>query len=144
MNGFLHIKHQWFRLCPKRKIKTCQDCDQLRPFTVKRTCPAKSRIKTDTIEFFFQEDSSMDLAFRLIRRYFLNCFFSSKKILSNHLSDLHNTLISPIFYIAIQNRQFSVKSSKEVYWIVMFQKDAVCSGISWKNWCIECDKIQAV
>ena len=48
------------------QIKTCQDCDQLRPFTVKKTCPAKSRINSDIIEFFFQEDSSMDLASRMI------------------------------------------------------------------------------
>ena len=37
----------------KNQIKTCQDCDQLRPFTVKRTCPAETRIKTDKIEFFW-------------------------------------------------------------------------------------------
>ena len=36
------------------QIKTCQDCDQLRPFTVKKTCPAKSRINSDIIEFFFK------------------------------------------------------------------------------------------
>ena len=53
------------------QIKTCQDCDQLRPFTVKRTCPAKTRIKTDIIESFFQEDPCMDLASRLIWRCFL-------------------------------------------------------------------------
>ena len=34
------------------QIKTCQDCDQLRPFTVKRTCPAKNRVNCDIIEFF--------------------------------------------------------------------------------------------
>ena len=33
---------------------------------MKRTCPAKTRIKTDIIEFFFQDDPCMDLASRLI------------------------------------------------------------------------------
>jgi hypothetical protein len=33
---------------------------------VKRTCPAKTRIKTDKIEKKNQEDSSMDLAPRLM------------------------------------------------------------------------------
>ena len=51
------------------QIKTCQDCDQLRPFTVKRTCPAKTRIKTDIIEKKFQENSSMDLASTMIWRF---------------------------------------------------------------------------
>ena len=53
------------------QIKTCQDCDQLRPFTVKRTCPAKNRANSDIIESFFQEDPCMDLASRLIWRCFL-------------------------------------------------------------------------
>ena len=34
---------------------------------MKWTCPAKTRIKTDTIDFFFQEDSSMDLTSKMIR-----------------------------------------------------------------------------
>ena len=53
------------------QIKTCQDCDQLRPFTVKRTCPAKNRANFDIIESFFQEDPCMDLASRLIWRCFI-------------------------------------------------------------------------
>ena len=53
------------------QIKTYQDCDQLRPFTVKRTCPAKNRANSDTIESFFQEDPCMDLASRLIWRCFI-------------------------------------------------------------------------
>ena len=53
------------------QIKTCQDCDQLRPFTVKRTCPAKNRANSDIIESFFQEDPCMDLASRLIWRCFI-------------------------------------------------------------------------
>ena len=48
------------------QIKTCQDCDQLRPFTVKKTCPAKKRINSDIIEKKFQADPCMDLASRLI------------------------------------------------------------------------------
>ena len=36
---------------------------------MKVTWSAKTRIKTDIIEFFFQEDSSMDLASRMIWRF---------------------------------------------------------------------------
>ena len=55
----------------------------------------------------------------------------SKKILSNHLSNFLHTLISRIFSMLFKidkYKMFSVKSSWEVHWIVMFQKDAVCYG----------------
>ena len=60
---------------------------------------------------------------------------SNIKNLSNHLSNLLTTLISRIFKITFQNRQFSVKSAWEVHRILMFQNDAVwyvlCS--SWRD-----------
>jgi len=55
----------------------------------------------------------------------------SKKILSNHLSNFLHTLISRIFSMLFKidkYKIFSVKSSWEVHWIVMLQKDAVCGG----------------
>ena len=36
---------------------------------MKVTWSAKPRIKTDIVDFFFQGDSSMDLAFRMIWRF---------------------------------------------------------------------------
>ena len=52
----------------------------------------------------------------------------SKKILSNHLSNFLHTLISRIFSMLFKidkYKNFSVKSSWEVRWIIMFLKDAV-------------------
>ena len=42
------------------QIKTCQDCDQLRPFTVKRTCPTKNRANSDIIESFLKGPPDFD------------------------------------------------------------------------------------
>ena len=116
------------KLFLKRQIKTCQDCDQLRPFTVKRTCPAKTRIKTDTIEFFFQEDSSMDLTSRMIWRFghLIKLHPNSFSVKSQSVA-LHFA-ISQVFAEETKETYFSVKSSWEVNWIIMFQKDAVWYG----------------
>ena len=75
------------------------------------------------------------LSWRLWRHFFKTQQSSNIKNLSNHLSNLRTTLISRIFKITFQNRQFSVKSAWEVHRIVMFQNDAVwyvlCS--SWRD-----------
>ena len=75
------------------------------------------------------------LSWRLWRHFFKTQQSSNIKNLSNHLSNLRTTLISRIFKITFQNRQFSVKSAWEVHRILMFQNDAVwyvlCS--SWRD-----------
>ena len=88
---------------------------------MKRTSPAKNRLKANVIKNKFQEDPSMRLPSRLIWRF---CRHFLKLILSNHLSNLLPTLISRIFQLLLKigkRNFFSVKSSWEVHWIVMFQ-----------------------
>ena len=121
------------------QIKTCQDCDQLRPFTVKRTCPAKNRANSDIIESFFQEDPCMDLASRLIWRCFIETPSNESARKSKFCQIIWVTFITLWFheffncfqYCQAQkfSADFSVKSSWEVRWIVMFQMDAVCNVV---------------
>ena len=49
---------------------------------MKKTCPAKTRMKTDTIEFFFQEDPSMRLASRWSKGVFCQITKDSFEFLS--------------------------------------------------------------
>ena len=49
--------------------KTCQDCGQLRPFTVKRTYTATNRVILVGINCKNWKDSSMRLAFRQVTRF---------------------------------------------------------------------------
>ena len=92
---------------------------------MKVTWSAKPRIKTDIVDFFFQGDSSMDLAFRMIWRFGrpMKLDTSSFSVKSQsavlHLCHLTN------FAKETKETNFSVKSSWEVHWIIMFQKDAV-------------------
>ena len=98
---------------------------------MKRTCPAKSRIITDTIKKNFQENSSMDLASRMIWRFGrpmkLDTSSFSVKSQSAVLHFCHLTS----FAEETKENIFSVKSSWEVRWIIMFQKDAVCNKMSY-------------
>ena len=112
--------------------KTCQDCGQLRPFTVKRTLGATNRVKTDTIEFFFQENPSMRLASRSIWRFWRHAFSEKSKRKKKFCQIIEVTFFALWFHDFFQNRRmqnslqiFSVKSSWEVHWIVMFQTDVV-------------------
>ena len=93
---------------------------------MKVTWSAKTRIKTDIIEFFFQEDSSMDLASRMIWRFGrpmkLDTSSFSVKSPSAVLHFCHLTS----FAEETKENTFSAKSSWKVRWIIMFQKDAVC------------------
>ena len=64
------IGHPWqVLICLLRKGLNHLNIDLRKPFTVKRTCPAKTRIKTDLTEKKIQEDSSMDLPSRMIWRF---------------------------------------------------------------------------
>ena len=92
---------------------------------MERTSTAKNRVKTDIIEYFFQEDSIMDLASRMIWRFghLMKLDKSSFSVKSQsavlHFCNLTN------FAKETKETNFSVKSSWEVHWIIMFQKDAV-------------------
>ena len=96
---------QWFKLFLKRQIKTCQDCDQLRPFTVKRTCPAKTRMKTDIIEFFFSRGSMHGFGFQIDLKIFAKsqsrtaCWQNSTEagFLSNHKVQFWISVIWQVF-----------------------------------------------
>ena len=72
---------------------------------MKRTSPAKIRLKANVIKNKFQEDPSMRLPSRLIWRF---CRHFLKLILSNHLSNLLPTLISRIFSTTFQNKQTQI------------------------------------
>ena len=72
---------------------------------MKRTSPAKNRLKANVIKNKFQEDPSMRLPSRLIWRF---CRHFLKLILSNHLSNLLPTLISRIFSTTFQNKQTQI------------------------------------
>ena len=104
-------------------------------FTVKTISPGQNRDKTDIIELFWRGSiHAFDLQIDL-KAFLLQKKAHAKKNLSNHWSNLLCTLISRIFLIAFKIGNFSVKSSWEVYWIVMSQKDAVWNGVQrrWKT-----------
>ena len=93
---------------------------------MKRTCSAKNRANFDIIESFFQEDPCMDLASRLIWSWQNSM---EAVFLSNHKVHFCISVIWQVlsFRFTVKwEKYFSVKSSWEVHWIVMFQKDAVC------------------
>ena len=93
---------------------------------MKRTCPAKNRANFDIIESFFQEDPCMDLASRLIWSWQNS---TEAVFLSNRKVQFWISVIWQVFsfwFTVKWEKYFSVKSSWEVHWIVMFQKDAVC------------------
>ena len=95
---------------------------------MKRTCPAKNRANFDIIESFFQEDPCMDLASRLIWSWQNS---TEAVFLSNRKVQFWISVIWQVFsfrFTVKWEKYFSVKSSWEVHWIVMFQKDAVCKG----------------
>ena len=73
-----------------------------------------ARVKTDTIDFFFQEDSSMDLASRMIRRFYrpMKLDTSSFSVISQS-AVLHCCHLSN-FAKETKENNFSVKSSWEV------------------------------
>jgi hypothetical protein len=93
---------------------------------VKRTCPAKTRIETDIIEkifsrrfihgFGFQNDLKIWSSNEVRHKQFF-CQITKCSFTFCHLTS---------FDEATKETNFSVKSSWEVNWIVMFQKDAVC------------------
>ena len=76
---------------------------------MKRTCPAKTRIKTDTTEKKDQEDSSMDLASRMIRRFCHLVKLDTSLFLSNHSVILHFCHLTS-FAEETKENNFSVKS----------------------------------
>ena len=93
---------------------------------MKRTCLAKNRANFDIIESFFQEDPCMDLASRLIWSWQNS---TEAVFLSNRKVQFWISVIWQVFsfwFTVKWEKYFSVKSSWEVHWIVMFQKDAVC------------------
>ena len=94
------------------QIKTCQDCDQLRPFTVKRTCPAKNRANSDIIESFFQEDPCMDLASRLIWRCFIETPSNESALKSKFCQIIWVTFITLWFHEFFQ--LLSILSSSKI------------------------------
>ena len=107
---------------------------------VERTCPAKNRISSDKIFFFFQEDSSMDLASRLIwnlspelhaGKIQQKQFFCQIAKCTFDFLPFDNFSFQSSFYQWFC--YFSVKLSWEVRWIIMFKKDAVCILEQLKN-----------
>ena len=93
----------------------------------------------------FSHAFALQIDFKRFWRHFLKRTSSvklrAKKILSNHWSNLIRILDLTDFFNSFQNRQikklsadFSVKSSWEVHWIIMFQKDAVWTGHSYTFW----------
>ena len=114
---------------------------------MKRTCPAKTRIKTDIIEFFFQDDPCMDLASRLIwnlspelqadkiqqKQFFCQIPKCSFEFLSFDNFFFSNHHVISGFAKETKNNYFSVKSSWEVHWMIMFQKDVVWITLNFKT-----------
>ena len=102
---------------------------------MERTWPAKNRIKFDVIDFFFQEDPCMDLTFTLIwnlspemhaDKIQQKQFLCQIALCSFEFLSFDNFFFQSSCYQWFCN--FSVKSSWEVRWIIMFQKDKVWSS----------------
>ena len=101
---------------------------------MERTWTAKTRVKTDIIEFFFQEDSSMDLASRMIWRFGCPMKLDTSRFSVKSQSPVLHFCHLTSFSKETKETNFSVKSSWEVRWIIMFQKDVVCdSAVVTKN-----------
>ena len=101
---------------------------------MKRTCPAKTRIKIDTIEFFFfsrrfihgfgfQNDLKIWSSNEVRHKQFF-CQITKCSFTFCHLTS---------FAEETKETNFSVKSSWEVNWIIMFQKDAVWKWLILNN-----------
>ena len=100
------------------------------------TSPAKTRIKTDIIEKKFQENPCMDLSSGLIwnlnpelqaDKIQLKQFFCQITKYSFEFLSFDNFFSPqfPSFAEETKETNFSVKSSWQVNWVIMFQKDAV-------------------